>query len=386
MRLRINPSLFPHDASLLPLMSARVANGNDTDGHRRKSIDPEEPSGWQSNKSRTGSSLLPRRRPGSQSPDRRPTRWRHAASYRERSGLAAPCASLSRSSTDGLRRTQRPGRVPRRDGIPRRARTVGAAGAAMTWTKTPDDWPDRLFDLSDSAYRLHHAATTFCNRLLLDGSLPKVRLAMVPVPQRARRPPIVRELIDAGLWLESADGWELLDFFDAQLSAEEVTARREYDAVRQRIRFATTAKTRQFCVPWRTSRSALCSMHANGDVHEPHNVSHTVSHNAPARSVPTRPVPTPRRARTGGGRRRRLTAPRRPKRVTLLLCSIDSAMRRYTPAGTTGSPRPLTVARLEEVHESCLNRYRDGDVSLPIIAKLHRRGPGTVLPLPPGEK
>ena len=35
----------------------------------------------------------------------------------------------------------------------------------------PDDYPERLLDLTDAAYRLHHAATTSCNRLLTDGDL-----------------------------------------------------------------------------------------------------------------------------------------------------------------------------------------------------------------------
>jgi hypothetical protein len=112
----------------------------------------------------------------------------------------------------------------------------------MTWTKSSDDYPDRLLDLSDAAYRLHHAATVFCNRLGLDGSLPRTRLALVPVPPRTRRLAVLRELIDAGHWIETDDGWTLTDFFDAQLSAEEVTLQRRWDVVRQQIRFAKKAQ------------------------------------------------------------------------------------------------------------------------------------------------
>jgi hypothetical protein len=112
----------------------------------------------------------------------------------------------------------------------------------MTWTKSSDDYPDRLLDLSDAAYRLHRAATVFCNRLGLDGSLPRTRLALVPVPPRTRRLAVLRELIDAGHWIETDDGWTLTDFFDAQLSAEEVTLQRRWDVVRQQIRFAKKAQ------------------------------------------------------------------------------------------------------------------------------------------------
>lgn len=110
----------------------------------------------------------------------------------------------------------------------------------MTWTKTADDFPDRLLDLSDSAYRLHHAATTYANRVGLDGRIPKARLTLLPVPAKTRRASVVKELVSADLWAASGDAWELLDFFEAQLSSEEVRCRREYDAIRQRIRFAST--------------------------------------------------------------------------------------------------------------------------------------------------
>ena len=108
----------------------------------------------------------------------------------------------------------------------------------MTWTKTPDDYPERLLELSDAAYRLHHAATTICNRLLSDGRLSRARLALVAVPPRTKRRATVRELVEAGLWHEDRDGWDLLDFLDWQLSREEIEASRAYDAARQAVRYA----------------------------------------------------------------------------------------------------------------------------------------------------
>jgi hypothetical protein len=114
----------------------------------------------------------------------------------------------------------------------------------MTWTKTPDDYPDRHLELSDAAYRLHHAATTYCNRVGLDGRIPKARLSLVPVPSRTRRPGIIVELVTADLWSDDGDAWRLIDFFDDQMSAEEVGLTREYNRVRQAIRFAKDDKRR----------------------------------------------------------------------------------------------------------------------------------------------
>ncbi len=108
----------------------------------------------------------------------------------------------------------------------------------MTWTKLGEDFPERLLDLSDAAFRLHVAATIYVNHAALDGYLPWKRLDRVPVPSRARRPAIVAELIEFGLWSETGEGWTLTDFFDAQLSAEEVRLGKQYANARQAKRFA----------------------------------------------------------------------------------------------------------------------------------------------------
>jgi hypothetical protein len=112
----------------------------------------------------------------------------------------------------------------------------------MTWTKTSDDFPDRLLDSSDAAYRLHHAATTYCNRVGLDGRLPRKRIGFVPVPRGTSRPAVIRELVTIGLWRDDGDAWTLVDFFEAQPSHEEVEAALKYGAIRQRIRYAKTAE------------------------------------------------------------------------------------------------------------------------------------------------
>jgi hypothetical protein len=184
----------------------------------------------------------------------------------------------------------------------------------MTWTKLPDDLPDRLIGLSDAAFRLHITATVYANRLGLDGVIPKARLSLIPITQatRRRRMTIVRELIAAGLWQEgevsftrgqqrqvtpgTRDRWTLLDFYEGQLSAEEVSNRRAYDAIRQRIRFANDAQSgtllreeasriRAELFDSRERRREWASLVSHSVTH---NVTHTLPASAPARPVPSR--------------------------------------------------------------------------------------------------
>lgn len=105
----------------------------------------------------------------------------------------------------------------------------------MTWTKTGEDFPDRLIGLSDPAYRLHHAALTYCNRLNTDGLVTFDQLTLIAVPNRTKRAAIVEELVVFGLWDLTDDGYLLLDFLTDQPSKAEVEATRAYDAARQQL-------------------------------------------------------------------------------------------------------------------------------------------------------
>lgn len=107
----------------------------------------------------------------------------------------------------------------------------------MSWTKTSDDIPDRLWSLSDAAYRLHSHATVWSNRLLTDGDIPADRLRVL-VP-RFRASAVV-ELESAGLWSKTESGYRIEGFLVDQPSQREVKARREYDAIRQAISAAET--------------------------------------------------------------------------------------------------------------------------------------------------
>jgi hypothetical protein len=114
------------------------------------------------------------------------------------------------------------------------------------------------------------------------------RPPLIPVPPRTRRPSIVRELAAAGLWEDDIDAWTLGDFFDAQLSAEEVTKRREYDAIRQRLRFAETNETREVLeVEEQSAKTALLDARERRRARP----SQRESQCDPQRPAPTHPDP-----------------------------------------------------------------------------------------------
>lgn len=171
--------------------------------------------------------------------------------------------------------------------MPRRPTCDG--GGVVTWTKIDDDLPDHMIELSDSAFRLHLAATVYSNRVGSDGRIPKRRLSLVPVPPRTRRPAIVKELVTAGFWYDGGDAWELTDFLEDQPSAEEVACRKAYDAIRQRLRFARASGASHEMVQVLKVEETE-SLRALNDARERRragtsHVSHGVSHSAPFRSV-----------------------------------------------------------------------------------------------------
>lgn len=180
----------------------------------------------------------------------------------------------------------------------------------MTWTMTGDDYPDRFLELSDAAYRLHHAATVHANRLSLDGRIVKTRLSLIPVPQRTRRPSIIAELLKAGHWVDDGDAWVLADFFDAQRSAEEVEANREWDRLRQRIRFAKGDVKAGLAVEERAAFAALNEARerrkALASQRRPHGVRAESRRPIPLHPIPAHPVPDEDEA---GGQRRTASPP-----------------------------------------------------------------------------
>jgi hypothetical protein len=177
------------------------------------------------------------------------------------------------------------------------------------WTKTGDEYPDERLDLSDAAYRLEHAALTYCNRLLLDGLLPKSRLGLIAVPPRTRAPKVVTELLRAGRWLDDSDAYVLVGFLKNQPSGEEVEAKRAYDAIRQRLRFerspegksaikAEEEAAKQVLFEARQRRRAAAASQRDMG-----STSQRESQRESQRPVPSRPRPAPPRPNEGEGTR-----------------------------------------------------------------------------------
>lgn len=103
----------------------------------------------------------------------------------------------------------------------------------MSWVKLDDGFPEhqKVDRLSDRAFRLHVAALCHCGRNLTDGLVDAGR------PRRLvqrYRPALVLELVDAGLWDEVEEGWEIHDYLRYNPSKEKVVAEREAAAERMR--------------------------------------------------------------------------------------------------------------------------------------------------------
>lgn len=157
----------------------------------------------------------------------------------------------------------------------------------MSWTKTSDDVPDRLWSLSDAAFRLHSHATVWSNRLLTDGEIPADRLRVL-VP-RFRASAVV-ELESAGLWSKTETGYRIEGFLVDQPSQREVKARREYDVIRQQKSAAPTPEAKAALTGeeeaakrrlWEARESRRASAHS---VSTP--VSDSVTHDAPTQPNP----------------------------------------------------------------------------------------------------
>ncbi|MQA12958.1 MAG: hypothetical protein GEV09_01985 [Pseudonocardiaceae bacterium] len=103
----------------------------------------------------------------------------------------------------------------------------------MTWTKLGDEFPDdcERAELSDAAVRTHVEALCWSNRLLLDGHIPMRHLGRFAFSQDADR--AVSELLAAGWWGETEDGYLLMHDITEQRSREQVLASRETAKGRQ---------------------------------------------------------------------------------------------------------------------------------------------------------
>lgn len=106
-------------------------------------------------------------------------------------------------------------------------------GGAVTWLKLDDKFVrhPKVQGLSDAAFRLHLAAMGHCAEYTTDGRIAShVVVTLTAHPDKA---PLIKEMVDAGLWEAMVGGWEVHDFLRYNPSAEQIKARRNHWRSRQ---------------------------------------------------------------------------------------------------------------------------------------------------------
>jgi len=102
----------------------------------------------------------------------------------------------------------------------------------MTWLTVDDNFADhpKVEALSDKAFRLHVSGLCYCAKHQTDGKVVASRAArLVGYTSKA-----LTELLGAGVWHTSPDGFEIHDFLDWNPSKADVTKRRNASKERQR--------------------------------------------------------------------------------------------------------------------------------------------------------
>lgn len=92
----------------------------------------------------------------------------------------------------------------------------------MTWTKLGEDYADRpaMIRLPRGVRHMHTEALIWCNRFGTDGAIPSAALTRLTDERDAESG--AAQLVAAGLWKVTEDGWEIIDFKKDQPSAEDV--------------------------------------------------------------------------------------------------------------------------------------------------------------------
>lgn len=109
----------------------------------------------------------------------------------------------------------------------------------MSWVSLDDGFADhpKVLDLTDAAFRLHVCAMCWVGRRLTDGAIRarelRILVAMLPNPPEDPAS-LLKEILDAGLWEETSDGWVIHDWLKYNPCAGKVVAKREASAERQR--------------------------------------------------------------------------------------------------------------------------------------------------------
>lgn len=108
----------------------------------------------------------------------------------------------------------------------------------MSWVRLDDGAPGhrKIVGLSDAAFRLWIVGLTYCNQQANDGRFSaasaRIMTGYLASPELGRG--AIAELCAAGLWAETADGYEVHDYLEYQPSQEERCAANKAAAERMR--------------------------------------------------------------------------------------------------------------------------------------------------------
>lgn len=97
----------------------------------------------------------------------------------------------------------------------------------MTWVKIDDQFPDhpKIERAGPEAAWLYVAGLCYCAQYLTDGRIPKTRVSRLTAFPDGER--LADRLMDAGLWEDAGDDYEVHDYLDFQPSGEEARARKK---------------------------------------------------------------------------------------------------------------------------------------------------------------
>ena len=101
----------------------------------------------------------------------------------------------------------------------------------MPWIRLEDNFPEhpKILALSDAAFRLHVRAIGYAARHLTDGCVRSAAFRSM-----TRRQSLATELIAAGIWEATDDGFHIHDYLAYQPSRTEVEERRAADRSRKK--------------------------------------------------------------------------------------------------------------------------------------------------------
>lgn len=139
----------------------------------------------------------------------------------------------------------------------------------MAWAKFDDVFPEhpKIVGLSDAAFRLQVEAVCYSNRHLTDGLVLAVVLPRISGVKHPVK--VAGELVAAGLWETTAEGWWIHDYLVYQPSRAKVLEEREQAAERQRRRRARHGVTAPPVTPEVTDMSQRDSHRTSGVVTRP---------------------------------------------------------------------------------------------------------------------